>query len=64
MSADSAKTVKQICSVTVGSADINQRELPLRTVFGENAKGLDRLSEVTPCWTIELSNRQWHDQIW
>lgn len=30
--------------------------------FTKMAKGLDRLLEVTPRWTIDLFNRQWRNQ--
>ena len=67
VSANSAKTVKYFAislSDLKTPIDAPQREVTLHTVFGKSAKGLDRLSEVTPHWTIELSNRQWRDRFW
>ncbi len=58
VSANSAKTVKHFAflfSDLKTSIDAPRREVTLHTVFGKNAKGLDRLSEVTPRWIIELS---------
>ena len=67
VSANSAKTVKHFAfsfSNLKISRDSPRREVTLHTVFGKNAKGLGRLSEVTPRWIVELSNRQWRDQVW
>ena len=64
---DSATTVKYFAfslSDLKTSIDAPRRELTLHTTFGKNAKGLDRLSEVTPRWIIELSTRQWRNQVW
>ena len=56
MSANSAMTVKYFAfslSDLNTSIDTPQRELILHTTVGENAQGLDRLSEVTPRWIIQ-----------
>ncbi len=67
VSAYSAKTVKYFAfsfSDLKTSIDAPQREVTLHIVFGKSAKGLDRLSEVTPRWIIELSNSQWRNRFW